>query len=851
MGFGTKDMTGLAGARFAGWGGGGNRARRLVCLLAGLCLAAGVVRAQAQTVAAISVPLLRPAGVAFDAAGNLYIAEMNNHVVRRVDTAGGLTTVAGTGVQGFGGDGGAAGSAVLDSPGGVAVDGAGNLYIADTHNQRIRRVAAGTDVILTVAGVGMAGFAGDGGAATAAMLSLPTAVAVDAAGDVFVSDTGNHRVREIVAATGVITTVAGDGVQGFAGDGGAAMAAEIDSPDGLAVDGAGNLYLADTHNQRIRRVAAGTGVIATVAGTGVVGSSGDGGAAAAAALAMPRGVTVDGAGNVTFADTGNHRVRQVTAATGGIATVAGDGVQGFAGDGAAATAASLDSPRGTGLPAGGLVTVADTGNGRVRQVSAGGTLTTVAGLGTVSVAAEMLTITAAPGLVYGSGTVTASLTGTAPEALATGPVVFLDVTQASPVVLGTVELSGNVAVLSTAMLAAGGHQVEATYAGDSAHAAAQSAVLGVTVAPAPVVATAVAASAVYGTAIPPLVGTVAGVLTQDAGNVSVAFQTAAVLGSPAGSYGITAALTGTAAGNYAVTLGAGSGTVTIAKAGTTAGLAAAVSSLTVGTPLTLTAQVASATNGRPQGQVVLMDGGTALQSVLLTPGGVAVFTVSSLAAGTHDLTAMYGGDQNFLASVSPVTVELVGAGGGTGPVGATDFSLTAVGSATQTVAAGNATVFGLSVVEQGTGLPSPVVLNVTGLPLGATASFNPALVVPGALNTAVTLTIQTAQPASARVVWPWGQGVVLAGVVLPWFWLGRGKRRWLAVVLLAGLACAGCGNRVNSGVSTGATTGGGTGGGGGTGTVPATSYAITVTGSGTSASGAVLLHSVALTMVVD
>ena len=207
--------------------------RQIACALV---LAAGTAMwAQTQ---ATSVALERPAGVAFDAAGNLYIAETNNQEIRRVDTAGAMTTVAGTGVQGFGGDGGAAVQALLDSPTGVAVDAAGNLYLTDAHNQRIRKIAAATGTIATIAGTGAAKFAGDGGAATAAVLSLPTAVAVDGAGDFFFSDTGNHRVREIVATgaqVGTIVTVAGSGVQGFAGDGGVATAAAIDSPDGLAV----------------------------------------------------------------------------------------------------------------------------------------------------------------------------------------------------------------------------------------------------------------------------------------------------------------------------------------------------------------------------------------------------------------------------------------------------------------------------------------------------------------------------------------------------------------------------------------------------------------------------------------
>jgi sugar lactone lactonase YvrE len=221
-----------------------------------------------------ALPLVLPSAIAYDTQGNLYVADAGGHVVREVSAAGVIRVVVGNGVQGFSGDGGAATAAELDSPLGLAVDAAGDLFVADSHNQRVREVLAGTGVITTVAGTGTAGFAGDGGPAKAAVLDLPTALACDAAGNLFVADTGNHRVRRIAATTGVITTVAGNGVEGFGGDGGAATAAMIDSPGGLAVDAAGNLYLADTHNGRVREVNAATAVISTVASVG---------------LALPRG----------------------------------------------------------------------------------------------------------------------------------------------------------------------------------------------------------------------------------------------------------------------------------------------------------------------------------------------------------------------------------------------------------------------------------------------------------------------------------------------------------------------------------------------------------------------------------
>jgi len=232
----------------------GKLARLCVGLGLAACVAIGsATPARAQT-QATTLPLLLPSAVVFDAQGNLYFAETGNHVVRKVTPSGTITTVAGNGVQGFSGDNGPATAAELDSPAGLALDSAGNIFIADSHNHRVREVTVANGVIVTIAGTGAAGFSGDGGPATAARLDLPTALALDASGNLYVADSNNHRVRRIAAATGVITTVAGNGVEGYSGDGGAATAAYLDSPNGLVLDAAGNLYIADTHNGRVRMV---------------------------------------------------------------------------------------------------------------------------------------------------------------------------------------------------------------------------------------------------------------------------------------------------------------------------------------------------------------------------------------------------------------------------------------------------------------------------------------------------------------------------------------------------------------------------------------------------------------------
>ena len=256
---------------------------------------------------AVAARLYNPKGVVVDSAGNLFIADSSNHRIRRVDTEGTITTVAGTGKQGYSGDGGPAVAARLNSPGGLAVDATGNLYFGD-YSKRLRRVdRSGT--ITTVAGTGERGFSGDGGPAVAARLGQVSAVAVDGKGNLYFSDIGNHRVRR-VDRSGIITTVAGIGLGDYYPSTGPAVEVALDGPHGLAVDRAGNLYIADSFYNHIRRVDA-SGTISIIAGTGIRGYSGDGGSAKKAQLFYPRGLGVDNAGNIYVGDTSNHRVRVV------------------------------------------------------------------------------------------------------------------------------------------------------------------------------------------------------------------------------------------------------------------------------------------------------------------------------------------------------------------------------------------------------------------------------------------------------------------------------------------------------------------------------------------------------------
>jgi len=317
-----------------------------------------------------------PVDIFVDPGGNLYLADAS-YRVRKVNGDGIITTIACNGTSGFTGDGGPA-TAASCVPYRVARDSAGNLYVADGSSKRIRKVSA-AGIITTVAGRGTGQSSGDGGPATLAELIQPLGVAVDPAGNVYIADEGSNRIRKVNTA-GIISTIAGNGKQGFDGDGGPATSASLYEPSGVAVDPAGNVYIADAGNLRIRKVDT-AGIITTIAGNGKEGFSGDGGPATSAELSFPVGVAVDPAGNVYIADEGSNRIRKVNTA-GIISTIAGNDTQGFSGDGGPATSASLNKPREVAVDLAGNVYISDAGNFRIRKVNPAGVISTVAGRGT-------------------------------------------------------------------------------------------------------------------------------------------------------------------------------------------------------------------------------------------------------------------------------------------------------------------------------------------------------------------------------------------------------------------------------------------------------------------------------------
>jgi sugar lactone lactonase YvrE len=672
--------------------------------------------------------------------------------------------------------------------------------------------------------------------ATTLPLILPSALAFDSVGNLYLAETGNHVIRK-VDPQGRITILAGTGTQGFSGDNGLATAAQLDSPQGLAFT-SNTLYIADTHNHRVRRVDLTTGIIITVAGTGTAGYSGEDALAGNAALNLPTALTVDILGNLYLADTANHRIRKIDAASKRITTIAGNGTQGYSGDAGPATAASIDSPTGIAVDALGNLYIADTHNHRIRKIASSTHNIATLAFGTsqsalvlpqglaldtqgnvyvsdvsnhrilrIDAVTNLLTIVAGTGTQSYSGdaglATAASLDS--PRAVAfspTGQLTLSDthnqrIRQLDPLLINTVAglgmtIPGTLSLTAPAVLAYGTGRLTATLNTPTA------ATGNVTFFDTYLATTTALAQ------MPFLADTAA----------------LSLITLPAGTHMLVATypgdLTHIAAQSNTFSL-------TITPATTTTTLV--VNGTTLGT------QTSSTTTGVPTGTLSILDATAFIAKTTLGLTGASSANFPSLAPGTHTLTATYAGDHNFLASTStPISLTI-----DQPPASTVDFTLTANAPANQTVLSGSAATYTFLVQTSG-GLTSPITLNVSGLPLGATATISPSFVPPGTATATVTLVVTTLKAASVPIL-----SVTIVAVFLPL--LCYRKRRSVASLLTIlsfggmTLTITACGDRINT-ASTQATK------------APAT-YTITFTGTATSPAGTTLTHSATVNITLQ
>ena len=724
------------------------------CLSDGACLTS-------QSTPATQSPLELPLGEATDAAGTLYISDTGGNRIRKVDLAGNITTIANNnGTAGLSGDTGLAVSAEINQPSAIAIDGAGNIIFADTGNNAIREINAVTGNISTIAGtLGSAGHSGDGNNAKSALLSSPQGLAFDASGNLYIADTGNNCIREVNASSQNIATIAGSVSEGFSGDGAAAISAQFNQPWGITVSVSGDLYIADFGNNRVRKIDMATGIINTVAGNADKGYAGDGGAATAARLNSPASVVIDAADNLYIADSENSVIRKVNAATEEITTIAGNGTALYGGDGFSAALAGLDKPYSIYLDGAGNLFIADRLDLRIREVSAtvatlqyptmkegktsapiaqmlendgnaplqlseltAAPATTAAALDTnptdpitttcstsqsLAVAAScLLAVEFTPVTVGAPGTgvlsvtsdsanspVSVDLSGTVlsvdpssttvtsslnPAAVGMG-VTFVAHISSPNQVTGTVQFfdgsapigvpqpvdsSSDTSTITTSFSVLQSHTITAVYSGDNLNAASnpnhsltqiveQATNLNVIPSANPAVefASLAFAATVTGWTTPP-VGVISfvdgltplGSATLDgAGNAHFTVPSLAV-----GAHNITATFAGDAndfTSQYSFVQ-------TINLAPTSTRLATSTAVAQFAAPITLTATVTGVSASTPTGNVNFLDGTAVLATLPVNALGVATYVNSSLSAGTHTITAAYQGDADYAGSTS-------------------------------------------------------------------------------------------------------------------------------------------------------------------------------------------------------
>ncbi|NYF91012.1 Ig-like domain repeat protein [Tunturiibacter empetritectus] len=612
---------------------------------------------------ATSSPIFLPFGVAVDPAGNMFIADSSNNRIRRVDAGTQLmSTYAGNGSAGNSGDGGLATLASVSLPTSVALDGAGNLYFADSNNHAIRRVSAATGVITTIAGVlGAQGYSGDGGLAIHAHLDTPDSVAIDPAkGYLYIADSGNNLIRRVDLSTGIISVFAGNRVAAYAGDGGPAVGASLNGPWGVTVGPDGQIYIADQNNHSVRKVAL-DGTISTIAGNGTSGFAGDGGPASAAVLDSPAATAIDAAGNIYIADAGNNRVRKVNAVTGEIDTVVGSNQESFSGDGGPATGAGMYGPYGMALDGSGNLYVSDVFHNRIRLVKSinavlnfptirvqrvsatqdeelendGNAPLNISSLNPgVNTQLDPVATTCSTSVAMASALnciIGAQFAPTVIGNTVTGTII---VTSDSPTSPQTITLSGKVLTLDPSTITLN----------TSGSPSATGALVTFTVA--------VTSTGVTPTGIVTFLDGAATIGTATLNSAGVALFPTQSLAS--GTHIITASY----AGDSNTAPGTSTSVTQIVKDGTSVALSSSLNPSSPQVSVTFSALVVG-TSGVPTGSVRFLDGGVLLGTVNLDATGAASFSTSTLSVTTHRITASYSGDANSIASTSNTVNQIV------------------------------------------------------------------------------------------------------------------------------------------------------------------------------------------------
>jgi sugar lactone lactonase YvrE len=698
--------------------------------------------------AATSATFQQPFGVAVDFQGNLFISDFSKDVVRRVDaTTHVVTTVTGNGTAGYSGDLGPAASGVLQSPSGLSFDASGSLYIADSGNQAVRKIDPATGQISTFAGNGLATYSGDGAAASSASLHTPKDVAFDDEDSLFISDSANNALRRVDATSLLITSAAGNGSSGSTGNGGLAVNALLSGPAAVAVNTAGDVYIADDSNNVIRKITADGKNITVVAGTGTAGFSGDGGLATSAKINNPQGLAVDSAGNLYIADSANNVFRKVSASTQNVITLAGDKVAnaaGYSGDNHAATSALLHTPTHPALDAAGNIYFADSANGVVRKIAGIAPVAfantnvssasaaqdvTIANNGTAALVISGLTLPADYNVSGAHTTCTAS-TSLSPAASCVLGIVFAPT--ASGALSETLTVTDNLGTQMISLTGTGLALPTVTTTTLTVPSpplvSGQAVALTATVAPAPTGSSTGTVSFFDGTT---LLG------TSNVNSSGVAAFSAQHLAN--GNHSITAVYSGNSTSATSTSAAVMISLTATGAVATTTTVTVPSTPLVSGQAVTLTATVAPAPTGSSKGTVSFFDGTTLLGTSNVNSSGLATFSAQNLADGNYSITAVYSGNSTSATSTSAaVTITLSAVA---------QFTVTAP-SAPVSATPGTPVNVTIGVPPVGT-FNSKVTMSASGLPAGATATFNPPVVTPGSAGATTVMTVTFAKTAGA------------------------------------------------------------------------------------------------------